>query len=94
MNDFVSIAIGLIGLLLLVNAIYTSSRRLASFGYAVLAFGLVVGLGIGAIFILMPDSGSVVETNRVLDMIGAAITIGAPLAGAWGASHPPRRGKA
>ena len=94
MNPLVFIAVDLIGLYLLIKAIYTSSRRLVSLGYAVLAVGLILGLGFGAVYILSPDSGSVVETNAVLDKIGTACTLGAPFAAVWGASRPPRRGKA
>ncbi len=94
MNPLIFIVVDLVALYLLVKAIYTSSRRLVSLGYAVLAVGLVLGLGFGALYILAPDSGSVVETNRVIDMIGTATTIGAPFAAVWGASRPPRRGKA
>ncbi len=94
MNPLIFIVVDLVALYLLVKAIYTSSRRLVSFLYAVLAVVLVMGLGFGAVYILAPDSGSVVETNRVIDMIGTATTIGAPFAAVWGASRPPRRGKA
>ncbi len=50
MNPLVFVAVDLIALYLLVQAIYRSSRRLVSFGYAVLGFGLVIGLGFGAMF--------------------------------------------
>jgi hypothetical protein len=94
MNPLIFVAVDLIALYLLVQAIYTSSRRLVSLGYAVLGFGLVIGLGFGAMFILVPERGTLVETNSTLEMIGAAITIGAPFAAVWGASQPPRRDKA
>ncbi len=94
MNPIVFIAVDLIAVYLLVQAIYTSSRRLASLGYAVLGFGLVLGLGFGATFLLMPARGTVGDVNSTLNMVGSAGSIGAPFAAVWGAYQPARRVKA
>ncbi|MGH8107723.1 MAG: hypothetical protein ACREO1_03260 [Arenimonas sp.] len=93
MNQNVITVIGLICLVLFIQAVFTSSRRLASFGYAFLAFGLVVVLGIVSTFFLVPAPASVMEVNAVLDMIAGATTIGALAAAVWGAYKPPRRVK-
>jgi hypothetical protein len=81
-------------LVLLIGAIKSSSRRLLSFGYAVGGFALVLVLGLVAMFLLTPRSGTVGEVNPVLDMIGMAITLAAPIAAVVGAYQPPRRAKA
>jgi hypothetical protein len=81
-------------LVLLIGAIKNSSRRLLSVGYAVGGFALVLVLGLVAMFLLTPRSGTVEEINRVLDMIGMAITVAAPIAAVVGAYQPPRREKA
>ena len=91
MNPNVIGGIGLICLVLFIHAVFTSSRRLASFGYATLAFGLVVVLGIVSTFFLVPAEGSVMEINAVLDKISGATTIGALAAAVWAAYKPPRR---
>ena len=85
--------ISFVGLLLLIRAIYTSSRRLASLGYAILAVGLLVALGLVSMFVLIPSDASVVQTNSVLDKIGRAMNIGALVAAVWAAHKPPRRVK-
>jgi hypothetical protein len=79
---------------LLIGAIKSSSRRLLSFGYAVGGFVLVLVLGLVAMFLLTPRSGTVGEVNAVLDMIGMAVTLAAPIAAVVGAHQPPRREKA
>jgi hypothetical protein len=81
-------------LILLVGAIESSQKRLVSFGYALGGFLLVVALGFAAIFLLMPARGSVVDVNEVLDKVGDATQIAAPIAAVWAASIPPRRVKA
>ncbi len=86
--------IGLICIFLLIQAIFTSSRRLASLGYAILACGLVIVLGIVSTFFLVPSPASVAEINSVLNKISAATTIGGLVAAVWAAHKPPRRGKA
>lgn len=78
----------------LFTTIKDSQQRLRSFGYAVSAFVLVLALGFGATFLLMPAHANVIDTNEVLDKVGRAISIAAPIAAVWAASIPPRRGKA
>lgn len=80
--------------LLLIDAIKNSSRRLLSIGYAVGGFILVAVLGLVAMFVLTPHSSSIEEVNPVLDMIGDAITLAAPIAAVYGAYRPARRVKA
>lgn len=83
--------IPLVCLVLLIRAVYTSSRRGLSLGYAVGALALVCGLGFLAMVLLAPRQSSVVETNATLDMIGAAVQILAPIAAVVAANNPPRR---
>jgi len=78
-------------LVLLISAIKNSSRRLLSFGYALGGAMLVLLLGLVAVFLLTPRSGT--EVNPVLDMIGTAITVAAPIAAVVGAYQSPRRVK-
>ena len=75
----------------LIKGVYKSQRRLLSVGYAILAFGVVVVLGMVATFLLMPARGTVVDVNATLDMVGDAIQIAAPFAAAFAANIPPRR---
>jgi hypothetical protein len=89
----VFLLIDFVCLLLLIDAIKCSSRRLLSFGYAVGGFALVMILGLVAMFILTPHSGSVVDVNSSLDMIGEAISVAAPIAAVYGAYRPARRVK-
>ena len=93
MNPILLIVVYLVCLVLVIRLIYNSQRRWVSFGYAVLGFGLVAVLGIVATFLLVPARGTVMETNSVLDMVGTAISLAAPIAAVWGASIPPSRGK-
>ena len=94
MNPNIITVIGFIFFGLFVQAIFTSSRRLASFGYGILAFGLVFVLGMVSTFFLVPSHASVMEINSVLDMIAGATTIGGFAAAVWAAYKPPRRVKA
>ncbi|MBZ5524826.1 MAG: hypothetical protein LAP21_21525 [Acidobacteriia bacterium] len=86
--------IDFICLLLLIDGIKNSSRRLLSFGYAVGGFVLVLLLGLLAMFLLTPHSGDPAEVNPTLDMIGMAITVAAPIAAVYGSYRPARRVKA
>lgn len=94
MSDYFVVGLYIVAVCKLIHAIYTSSRRLVSFGYAVLGGALVIVLGFAAMFIFVRESATLLETNSKLQMIGAAITIGSPLAALWGANQPPRRDKA
>jgi len=93
MNPDVITAIGLICTALFIHAIFTSLRRLASIGYAILASVLVLVLGMVSMFFLVPSDASVAEVNKVLDMISGATTIGVLVAAVFGAHMPPRRVK-
>jgi hypothetical protein len=73
--------IDVVCLILLVRAIFGSSRRWLSFGLALLGFALPFALGMGLLFII--KSG--------VDVIGQAITMGSPIAAVVGAYVPPRR---
>jgi hypothetical protein len=86
--------IDFICLLVLIDGIKNSSRRLLSFGYAVGGFALVLALGFLAMFILTPHSGDPAVVNPTLDMIGTAITVAAPIAAVYGSFRPARRVKA
>ena len=86
--------IDFICLLVLIDGIRNSSRRLLSFGYAIGGFALVLLLGLLAMFLLTPHSGGPMEVNPKLDMIGMAITVAAPIAAVYGSFRPARRVKA
>lgn len=87
----VILIIDVIFLILLILAIIESQKRLLSFVYAVLAIVLVFALGFAAAYILMPARGNVIDVNEVLDTVGNAISIVAPIAAFWAATIPPRR---
>jgi uncharacterized membrane protein len=93
MNPMLITGVGLVCTVLFVHAMYSSSRRLASLGYAVLGFAIVVVLGVVSTMFLVPSHASLLETNSVLDKVSAAATIGALVAAVWGANMPPRRAK-
>ena len=95
MNPDTSTIIGLIWTAVFIHAIFSSSRRLASFGHAilasVLAFVFVFVLGMVSTLFFVPSHASVAETNKVLDMIAGATTIGVLVAAVIGARMLPRR---
>lgn len=78
-------------LVLLIDAIKCSQKRLLSLAYATGAFLLVAALGLIATQVLMPAKGSVVDVNEVLNKVGNAIQLTAPIAAVWAAHRPPRR---
>jgi hypothetical protein len=81
-------------LILFVDAISGSSRRVRSFAYAVAGVLLVLALGLVAMYILVPHFGGPALVNPTLDMIGWAVTFTAPIAAVYGAFRPARRVKA
>jgi hypothetical protein len=81
-------------LILFVDAISGSSRRVRSFACALAGVLLVLALSLFAMYILAPHSGDPAVVNPVLDMIGSAVTLAAPIAAVYGAFHPARRVKA
>lgn len=89
--EYIALLVMLVCLWLLIDGIRKSSQRLRSFFYAFGAFSFVVVLGFIAIRILMPDSGTLAEMNRVVDAGGLAMSIVAPIAAVWAANLPPRR---
>ena len=67
--DQLLLIISVVCIPLLIRAIFTSSRRLASLGYAILAGGLVVALGALSIFFLVPPSAPIAETYTGTDAV-------------------------
>jgi hypothetical protein len=85
----------LVGLGLLIQAIYSSQRRWLSFGYAILAFVVTLALGfllVPLLFALVFREASLMTTNQILDTVGAGVDLASPFAALYGASIPPRRG--
>ncbi len=67
MDSKLVLIISVVCILLLIRAIFTSSRRLASLGYAILACGLVFALGMVSAFFLVPPSAPIAETYTETD---------------------------
>ncbi|HEX5182004.1 MAG TPA: hypothetical protein VFW19_02510 [Allosphingosinicella sp.] len=80
-------------LVLLADAVRTSSRRFLSLAYALGGILLVLALGAVAAYILVPRSGGPEDVNPILDMIGAAVILAASVAAVYGAYRPARRVK-
>ncbi|MGA2052354.1 MAG: hypothetical protein ABSH19_03480 [Opitutales bacterium] len=85
--------VAIVCLVMLISAIYHSQKRWLSFGYAVLGFVIPLVLGFILTFILVPSSGTVADTNSVLDTIGMAINFASPICAVLGATIPPKRAK-
>ena len=81
-------------LILFVDAISGSSRRVYSLAYALAGVLLVLALSLFGMYILVPHSGDPAVVNPKLDMIGWAFTFTAPIAAVYGAFYPARRSKA
>jgi hypothetical protein len=88
------VLVDFICLVMFVDAVRGSSRRLLSLAYAVSGALLVAALAGFAVLMLAPHSGGSAATNRVLGVIGLAVTIAAPIAAVYGAFRPARRVKA
>jgi len=78
-------------LILFVDAISGSSRRVSSFAYALVGVLLVLAFALVAMYILVPASGAIAIGNPKLDTIGSAVTLAAPIAAVYGAFRPARR---
>ena len=87
------IIVDLVCLFLVISGIYNSQSRWAAFGYAVLGFVVPLALGALAAFLFVPRSGTLVDTNSVLDTIGTGISFASPIGAVIGTMKPKSRKK-